>query len=211
MSEDKGLATENFLLVGVGGQGVLLASDVVALVGMKMGCDVKKSEVHGMAQRGGSVNSHVRWAERVHSPMITPGDVDYLVAFERLEALRYAHMLRPEGHFLINDYRIPPVSASSGGSVYPTEADEEGVYQDILEERFYIPAVTMAQELGSARVNNVVMLGGLSAFLEVPQGVWLEVISERVPASYVPVNQEAFEAGRQYMAARLEGERAHAR
>jgi len=120
--------SRNFLLVGVGGQGTLLAADVVALVGMESGYDVKKSEVHGMAQRGGSVTSHVRWGERVYSPLIAPGEVDYFVAFERLEALRYVEMMRPRGVLLINDYRISPVTVSSGDSVYPTQGDEDAAY-----------------------------------------------------------------------------------
>ena len=196
--------TRNFLLVGVGGQGTLLAADVVALVGMELGYDVKKSEVHGMAQRGGSVISHVRWGRRVYSALITPGEADYFLAFERLEALRYASMLRPEGILLINDYRISPVLVSSGMGTYPTQADEDKAYASMGSRRFYLSAMEIAKGLGNVRVNNVVMLGALSAVLHEPEEVWLGVISSRVPAQFVDINQQAFVEGRRGMLERLE-------
>ncbi|MBC7236616.1 MAG: indolepyruvate oxidoreductase subunit beta, partial [Chloroflexi bacterium] len=189
----------------VGGQGTLLAADVIALVGMEQGHDVKKSEVHGMAQRGGSVTSHVRWGKRVYSPVIGSGEVDYFVAFERLEALRYAHMLRPEGTLLINDYRISPVSVSSGDDLYPTPAQEELAYQPLAGRVHYVPAIDLARELGNPRVNNVVMLGALSALLNVPQETWLAVVARRVPERYVELNQRAFIVGRERMMDRLSG------
>ena len=194
-------STTNFLLAGVGGQGILLAADVIALVGLENGLDVKKSEVHGMAQRGGSVTSHVRWGERVASPLITPGEVDYFLAFERLEALRYADQLRLGGTLLINDYRVVPVSVSSGNEVYPSVEDEEKAYSGAIGRRIYVPAMSLAQELGQARVNNVIMLGVLSALLDIPESIWLTVISARVPERYVVLNQRAFWAGRAYIAA----------
>ncbi len=190
--------TTNFLLTGVGGQGTLLAADVVSLVGMQLGLDVKKSEVHGMAQRGGSVISHVRWGERVLSPLIAAGEVDYLIAFERLEALRYATLVRPKGVVLVNDYRIAPVSVSSGNDAYPDAAAELNAYGDALQV-YYVPAIEIAQSLGQSRVNNVVMLGALSYFLPAPQEVWLEVISGRVPERTIALNREAFIAGRDCM------------
>jgi indolepyruvate ferredoxin oxidoreductase, beta subunit len=190
-------APYNFLLCGVGGQGTLLAADVVALVGVELGHDVKKSEVHGMAQRGGSVTSHVRWAEKVYSPLSAPGEVDYLIAFERLEALRYASMLRPGGVALINDYRIAPASVTSGQDNYPSEAEEAVAYAANLRA-CYVPAMTMAKELGQVRVNNVVMLGVLAAFLDAPEPVWREVLASRVPARYIELNARAFAAGRAY-------------
>ncbi len=188
-------APQNFLLAGVGGQGTLLAADIVALVGVALGHDVKKSEVHGMAQRGGSVTSHVRWAEKVYSPLSAPGEVDYLIAFERLEALRYANMLRPGGVALVNDYRIAPGSVTSGGDTYPSEADEASVYAANLRA-LHVPAQALAQALGQVRVNNVLMLGVLSVFLDAPESVWREVIASRVPARYVALNDRAFSAGR---------------
>jgi indolepyruvate ferredoxin oxidoreductase, beta subunit len=192
--------TTNFLLAGVGGQGILLAADVLSLVGMEIAWDVKKSEVHGMAQRGGSVTSHVRWGARVASPLITPGEVDYFLAFERVEALRYAGMLRPTGTLLVNDYRISPVSVSSGNDSYPAEADEANVYGGAIQPPIYVPAMRLAQELGQARTNNVVMLGALASLLDVPEEVWLRVIAERVPERFVALNQQAFAVGRAFMA-----------
>ena len=120
--------TTNFLLSGVGGQGTLLAADVVALVGIELGLEAKKSEIHGMAQRGGSVVSQVRWGRRVHSPIIRAGGADVLVAFERLEALRYADQIRPGGILLVNDYAIVPISVTSGNGTYPTSEQESAVY-----------------------------------------------------------------------------------
>jgi indolepyruvate ferredoxin oxidoreductase beta subunit len=187
----------NFVLAGVGGQGILLAADLVALAGLEMGLDVNKSEIHGMAQRGGSVSSQVRWGERVYSPIIVPGEVDYLLAFERLEALRYVNALRPGGTVLINDYRIAPVSVTSGTDVYPTPEEEERAYGGITH--YYIPAMSIAQELGNARANNVVLLGALSALLDVPEKVWLDAIASRVPERFVALNQKAWAAGRAFL------------
>ena len=189
----------NAVLAGVGGQGTLLAADVVALVGLAQGLDVKKSEVHGMAQRGGSVTSHVRWGDRVYSPLIAPGEVDLLIAFERLEALRYAGLLRPGGALLVNDYRIAPVSVTLGADRYPSADEEAAAFAGTAVRRFVVPATRMAQDLGQARVNNVVMLGAMSALLDVPEGTWRDAIAARVPERYVELNLRAFDAGREYV------------
>ena len=189
----------NVVLAGVGGQGTILAADVVALVGLAQGLDVKKSEVHGMAQRGGSVISHVRWSERVHSPLIAPGEADLIIAFERLEALRYADLLRPGGALLVNDYRIVPVTVTSGDGRYPSADEEEAALVDAGIRRYVIPAMRIAQEMGQARVNNVVMLGAASTLHNVPESVWRDVIAERVPERYVDLNLRAFAAGLGYM------------
>lgn len=187
----------NFLVVGVGGQGTLLAADLIALTGVAAGLDVKKSEVHGMAQRGGSVISQVRWAEKVYSPLIPQGEVDYLVAFERLEAMRYAHWLRPGGVALINDYRIPPLAVSAGSMPYPGEKAQKDAFAKA--RRFLIPAVVLAQQVGSARVNNVVLIGALAGLLPIESAVWEEVIRQRVPARTIAVNLEAFHQGWAYI------------
>jgi indolepyruvate ferredoxin oxidoreductase beta subunit len=201
MSGQRVLGATNFLLAGVGGQGILLAADVIALVGMEVGLDVKKSEVHGMAQRGGSVTSHVRWGQHVASPLIATGEVDFFLALERLEALRYAHLLRSGGTLLINDYRIVPVSVSSGDDLYPTDEDEQRAYQGLAGRCTYVPAMRLAQELGQPRVNNVVMLGALSALMGIPEPLWLGVVAARVPQRYVELNQRAFSSGRAFMSA----------
>jgi indolepyruvate ferredoxin oxidoreductase beta subunit len=193
----------NFILAGVGGQGTLLAADIIGLVGLELGLEVKKSEVHGMAQRGGSVTSHVRWGERLHAPLIAPGEVDVLIAFERLEGLRYVELLRPQGVVLVNDYRIAPVGVSSGDDVYPSAEAEEAVYSAAGLRRILVPAMRLAEELGQARVNNVVMLGALAALLATPEGdtcrapveVWSRVIAQRVPERFRALNERAFAAG----------------
>jgi indolepyruvate ferredoxin oxidoreductase beta subunit len=187
----------SFLLVGVGGQGTLLASNVVAHVGVRAGFDVKKAEVHGMAQRGGSVSSHVCWGEKVHSPLIGQGEVDYLVAFEKLEALRYVSMLRPGGTTVVGELKIPPLSVSSGDDVYPDDEEVRRVLGQMTDDYHFVPTLTLAEEAGSARAHNVVLLGALSTFLEdVPPDIWLEVIAEHVPEKYIEVNQRAFWAGK---------------
>jgi indolepyruvate ferredoxin oxidoreductase beta subunit len=187
----------NFILAGVGGQGTLLASNVVAHVGAEAGFDVKKAEVHGMAQRGGSVNSHVRWGDKIYSPLIAQGEVDYLVVFEKLEALRYLDMLRPGGTVLVGEMRIPPLSVSSGDDVYP---DDERVREMIgarTDVYHLVPSIRLAEEAGNARAHNVVILGALSTLIDgVPPEAWREVIARWVPQRYVQVNMNAFEAGR---------------
>ncbi len=187
----------NFLVAGVGGQGTLLAADLIALAGVAAGLDVKKSEVHGMAQRGGSVISQVRWAEEVFSPLIPQGEVDYLLAFERLEALRYTHWLRPGGVALINDYRIPPLVVSAGLMPYPGEEVQAAAFASA--NRVLVPAMALAQQAGSARVNNVVLIGALARFLPIGATVWEEVIRRRVPERTTAMNLEAFHQGWAYI------------
>jgi len=187
-------AITNLLLVGVGGQGTLLAADLVAQAGLAAGLDVKKSEVHGMAQRGGSVTSHVRWGTRVHSPLIAPGAVDYLAAFEQLEAMRYAHWLRPGGVVVVNDYRIPPVAVNTGAARYPIAAAQQAAFA-AAGRYWQVPAMRIAEELGNLRVNNVVMLGALAALLPLAPQIWRELVAERVPKRYVALNVEAFDRG----------------
>ncbi len=188
----------SFLLAGVGGQGTILASDVLAAVGLQMGYDVKKSEVHGMAQRGGSVTSHVRWDAKVYSPLIGQGEADVLVAFEKLETLRHIEMLRPGGVVLVNDYAIPPLSVSSGVDQYPDDERINAVLHAVTPNHYLVPAIGVAESLGNARVNNVVLLGALSHFFpNVPVETWLEAVRERVPVKFVKLNQRAFLAGRE--------------
>ena len=194
----------NFLLAGVGGQGTILASNVLAEVALAAGFDVKKSEVHGMAQRGGSVNTHVRWdAEQVYSPLIGLGEADILLVFEEAEALRYANYLKPGGVAVVNQYTIEPITVTSGGAHYPTEEEIKSVYCEITENCHFVPGTAIAQELGNARAANVVLLGALSAFLDVPQETWLQVIEARVPPKYVALNRQAFMGGRAVVGGRV--------
>jgi indolepyruvate ferredoxin oxidoreductase beta subunit len=189
--------TTNFALVGVGGQGVLLASDVLAEVGLRAGLDVKKSEVHGMAQRGGAVLSQVRWGDKVYGPLVGPGEVDYLVSFELLEALRWLQFLRPEGIAIVNDQKLPPLAVSSGGMQYPSEERIKKALSEATKEYHIVPALAKAEELGTERATNVVLLGALSKHLDVSEKDWLAVIEERVPKKHVELNRKAFKAGRE--------------
>lgn len=186
----------NLLLAGVGGQGALLASNIVAEVGMRAGRDVKKSEVHGMAQRGGSVSSHVRWGDHVYSPLIAEGEADILVALERVEALRYLHMLRRGGCAIVNDHVIVPVTVTTGTATYPAKEEILDALRQVAGEVILVPGVSIAEELGNARAHNVVVLGALSQRLDADEQVWQQVIRERVPARYVDLNLEAFARGR---------------
>ncbi len=187
----------SFLLAGVGGQGTILASNVMADAGLAAGFDVKKSEVHGMAQRGGSVNTHVRWdAERVHSPLIGLGEADFLLAFEEAEALRYATFLKPGGAVVVNQHTIEPITVTFGGAHYPSEEELRAVYAGLTDRFALMPGTAMAQELGNIRVANVILIGALSTFLDVPAETWLNVIEARVPPQHVELNRQAFLKGR---------------
>ncbi len=186
----------NFVLVGVGGQGTLLASDVLAELGMKLGYDVKKAEVHGMSQRGGSVVSHLRWGEQVFAPVIARGEADFLIAFEKLEAARFVELLRPGGTVLVNDTSIEPATVSVGGPAYPSDEDIRAVLAQVTSDALWVRGFEIAEKLGNNKVANVVMLGALSARLEFDPEVWNEVLEERVPARYRQVNRDAFMAGR---------------
>jgi indolepyruvate ferredoxin oxidoreductase beta subunit len=189
--------TTSFALVGVGGQGVLLASDILSHVGVASGLDVKKSEVHGMAQRGGSVLSQVVWGEKVYAPLQGKGDIDYLLSFELLETLRWLDFLTPTGMVIVNEQRLPPLAVSSGGMEYPDEKRIEKTLAQATEEYYIVPALAKAQELGTERATNVVLLGALSRHLDVPEKQWLDVIEERVPKKYIELNRRAFAAGRE--------------
>jgi indolepyruvate ferredoxin oxidoreductase beta subunit len=187
----------DFLLAGVGGQGTVLASNVLSDVAIAAGYDVKKSEVHGMAQRGGSVNTHVRWnAEHVYSPLIGLGEAGFLLAFEQAEALRYAAYLKKAGIAIINGHTIQPITVTSGGAHYPTKQELYSVLGAVTDRIHVLPGTAIAEELGSVRAANVVLLGALSAFLDVPVEVWLQAIERRVPARFVELNHQAFSRGR---------------
>jgi len=187
----------NFLVTGVGGQGALLASNVLAEVGVRAGYDVKKAEVHGMSQRGGSVTSHVRWGNAVKSPVIGQGEVDFLLALEKLETLRYLTMLRPGGTVVVGEFKISPLSVSSGDDRYPDDQEMGRILKQVTDDYHFIPTLTLAREVGNTRAHNVVLLGALSNFVpDVALEVWMAVIKERVPKKYVELNLQAFEAGR---------------
>jgi indolepyruvate ferredoxin oxidoreductase beta subunit len=188
--------TINFLFVGVGGQGILTASDIAAEVGLMAGYDAKKSEVHGFSQRGGVVDSHVRWGDKVAAPLAEQGTVDYLVATEILEAARWIGWLRPGGTVFVNQQRIMPLSVTVSDAIYP--ADEE--IMELLRARtadvILIDGLGIARQLGDPRLVNTVLLGALSTRLEVSPETWLEVIERRIPPRYAEPNRQAFWEGR---------------
>jgi indolepyruvate ferredoxin oxidoreductase beta subunit len=188
----------DFLLAGVGGQGTILASDLLSDVGLAAGFDVKKSEVHGMAQRGGSVNTHVRWnRQAVWSPLIGVGEADVLLAFEKAEALRYAEFLRPRGTAIVNEQAIHPITVTMGGMHYPTDEELAAVYARLTPRLQIVPGAAIAARLGNIRAANVVLLGALSRSLDVPDEIWRAAIDARVPQRWRDLNQEAFQRGQE--------------
>lgn len=191
-----GARTINFLLAGVGGQGTLLASDIVAEVGLHTGLEAKKSEVHGMSQRGGAVVSHVRWGEQVASPLCEKGTVDYFIGQEMLEALRWLEYLRPGGTIILSKQQLPPVATVYGQATYPDEEKILTIVGDLAGKVLLLDAVAVAEELGNRRTANSVLLGALSSELDIEPQEWLEVITAKVPPRHKEVNRKAFTAGR---------------
>lgn len=194
----------NFLLAGVGGQGTILASDVLVNLGLAAGYQAKQAEVHGMSQRGGSVTSFVRWGRVVYSPLVGGGEVDILLAFEKAEALRNLNQLRPGALALINLAAIEPVTVTSGGQTYPTNETLRSKIAEVTAKAVFVDGEAVASELGNIRAANVVLLGCLSALMEreglagaeLSAEMWLKVITERVPPKYVELNRQAYQAGR---------------
>jgi len=185
----------NIALVGVGGQGTLLASQVIARAAMLSGLDVKQSEVHGMAQRGGSVVSQVRIGKKVYSPLIPNGQTDFLLSFEQLESLRYADTLAETGTALINRQLIMPVTVSSGQQ--PGLDDLDARLDRAFPRKILIDALKLAEELGNIRTVNMIMTGTLSTLLTLDESSWRTAIQDCAPARHVEVNQRAFTRGRE--------------
>ena len=188
------MKTMNVSLVGVGGQGILLTSDILAKTAALSGLDVKKSEIHGMAQRGGSVISQVRFGDKVYSPIIPDGTSDLLVSFERMEALRWRHLLAADGKVLINDLSMTPVTVSSGQQ--PAVTDLEARLQAEYPAALFIDAMSIAKQLGNTRAMNMVVAGALSTLTQFDVAVWEQAMRERIPAKLLEMNVRAFEAGR---------------
>ena len=199
---DKKMLKESisFMLVGVGGQGTILASNVLAELGLSLGYDVKQAEVHGMSQRGGSVTSHVRWGEHVYSPIIARGDADILIAFEKSEVVRYVTDLKPGGLVLVNDYSIVPITVSSGSAVYPTNEQINALLCKFTDRVYWVNGVNIAETVGNIRTANVAVLGGLASLMRMEAGLWLPIITKRVPPKSVEINREAFIIGMQAIA-----------
>jgi indolepyruvate ferredoxin oxidoreductase beta subunit len=187
----------NVLMVGVGGYGVILASDGMAEVGMENGYDVKKTDSLGMSQRGGSVVSHVRWGTQVFSPLIKKGEVDFLVGLEQLEAARWAYFLKPDGVAIVADVVVIPISAVTGKIPYPSWDKIKGIILQYTDEIHLVPAIRIAQEADNPRAVNMVMLGFLSAFLELEPKAWTDVMRRRLPPKFVESSVDAFHRGLQ--------------
>jgi indolepyruvate ferredoxin oxidoreductase, beta subunit len=191
------MTTRNFLVAGVGGQGTLLASDILAEVGMRAGYDAKKSDVLGLAIRGGSVLSHVRWGDTVFSPVIRAGEIDYLLAFEPLEALRGVPLLRRTSVVVCNNQEVMPISVSSGNATYPSRETIRRTLASASRTAHFLDATQEAVRVGNARVANVILLGAFSALLDVSPEIWEAVVLERVPERHRDINRTAFHVGRE--------------
>jgi len=182
------------VLAGVGGQGNVLSARILAETAMRAGYQVKTSEVHGMAQRGGSVVCMVRWGEEVYSPLIPRGRADFLLAYELLEGLRFLEYLRPGGTAVVNDYRLDPLPVLRGDADYPEDALD--LIQEAAGKCVVLRARDLAEKAGSARAVGTVMLGALSVFLQFPEITWEESLRQRVPPRALEANLRAFELGR---------------
>lgn len=183
----------NLVLAGVGGQGILLASEIVARAAMVAGYDVKTNEVHGMAQRGGSVLAQIRYGRQVHSPLVELGTAQVLASLERVETLRYLEYLAPDGLAVVSSQVVLPVTVSSGQATYPDDA--EARLRRLFPRLLYFDAVQVAGGAGNIRVSNVVVVGALSTGLDLPQEAWLEAIRQSVKPKFLEVNLRAFAAG----------------
>ncbi|NLN84179.1 MAG: indolepyruvate oxidoreductase subunit beta [Firmicutes bacterium] len=185
------------LLVGVGGQGTILAGKVLAQVALNLNLDVKMSEIHGMAQRGGSVVTQIKMGEKIHSPMIEVGEADDIISFEKLEAQRYLALLKPGGNIVYNDYEIAPMTVITGAAPYPDDIEEN--LNKAAGEVKKIPAYQMAEELGNIRTLNIILLGYVAqSWGEIDKEVWLDAIRVTVPSRFIDLNIEAFERGYNY-------------
>ncbi len=186
----------NFLISGVGGQGTVLASDILSDVGILSDYDVKKSDILGLAVRGGAVVSHVRWAEKVHTPVLEEGSAGYLIGFEWLETLRRVSYVNPGGTILVNDCRMDPISVSSGEAEYPDRAQILSLLKKSAKNVVVIPGLQTALDLKEARVLNIVMMGALAGLLKSDGKIWEEVVLKRVPKKFLNLNLEAYRRGR---------------
>ena len=186
--------TKNIMIVGVGGQGSLLASKLLGYLLLNEGYDVKVSEVHGMSQRGGSVVTYVRFGEKVYSPVIDRGEADFIVSFEKLEAARYVEYLKKGGRIVVNTQEIDPMPVITGAASYPEnlieKMEEKGITVDAMD------CLSLAEEAGSSKAVNLVLMGRLSKYFDIPEEKWLNAIEQCVPAKFVEMNKKAFAHGR---------------
>ena len=184
--------TKNIVLCGVGGQGTVLASKLIAAAAMKKGISVMSAETIGMAQRGGSVVTFVRYGEKVYEPIVEEGQADVLIAFEKLEAMRYAHFLKKDGVMIVNDQRMDPMTVVTGVAEYP-----ENILDTLKKDHkvVSIDAMDEAKKLGNSRVFNTIIIGVAAKNMDFDKQQWLDVIANTVPPKTVEINQKAFEVG----------------
>ncbi len=187
------MKTVSVMIVGVGGQGSLLASKLLGKLLCDEGYDVKVSEVHGMSQRGGSVVTYVRFGDKVYSPVITEGEADYIVSFEKLEAARYASCLKDGGTVIVNTQEIAPMPVIVGATAYPSdilsEMTAKGVKVDAMD------ALSLAEQAGSSKAVNIVLMGRLAKYFDIPKEKWIAAIEKSVAEKFVEMNKKAFELG----------------
>lgn len=188
--------TKNVMIVGVGGQGSLLASKLLGRLLVDEGYDVKVSEVHGMSQRGGSVVTYVRFGDKVYSPVIEDGEADFIVSFEKIEAARYTSKLKKDGVIIVNTQQIDPMPVIIGAATYPEDILDEmkakGVNVDDID------ALALAQQAGSAKACNIVLMGRLAKYFDMPKEKWIAAIEKSVKPQFVELNKKAFEMGYDY-------------
>lgn len=190
------METKNIMIVGVGGQGSLLASKLLGHLLLSQGYDVKVSEVHGMSQRGGSVVTYVRYGDKVFSPVIDKGEADYIVSFELLEAARWLPFLKKDGQIVTNTQQIDPMPVITGAAEYPENLVEKlkatGAKVDALD------CLSLAEEAGSSKAVNIVLLGRLSHYFDLPEEAWMKSLEANVPAKFLEMNKKAFELGKNF-------------
>lgn len=191
------MKTTSIMIVGVGGQGTLLASKLLGNVLLSQGYDVKVSEVHGMSQRGGSVVTYVRFGEKVYSPVVDLGEADYILSFELLESARWIAYLKKGGRLITNTHRTPPMPVITGAAEYPSNIEAR---LRELADVTALEAMPLAEQAGSAKAVNVVLVGVLSRSMDIPEENWLRAIEETVPPKFVELNRRAFLLGRQVQA-----------
>jgi indolepyruvate ferredoxin oxidoreductase beta subunit len=196
------LEKQDILMVGVGGQGIILASDILGEVALQMGLDVKKTDTLGMAQRGGSVTSHLRIGNKVWSPLISPAEANIIIAFEKLEAARWAHFIKPQGLVIINDLAIPPLSISLGTHRYPSDKEIIDIFKQRTNKIYLISGSKQVGNLGDIRTLNIFMLGLLSSILplRIDYELWIKCIVAHLPKKVVDLNVRAFDTGREVTA-----------
>lgn len=186
--------TKNIMIVGVGGQGSLLASKLLGRLLMSQGNDVKVSEVHGMSQRGGSVVTYVRFGEKVYSPIIDKGEADFIISFEKLEAARYTSYLKKGGKIIVNTQEIDPMPVIIGAAEYPTDLVEKMIKAGADVDA--IDALSLANEAGSSKAVNIVLMGRLSKYFDASEKDWMDALEACVPPKFLELNKKAFMLGR---------------